>query len=61
MKLGELARVEQVSPPTMTRIAAALAKASYVKRITNLDDTRYVYLEATARGVSLLNEGRVVA
>lgn len=56
--LGELARVEQVSLPTMTRISAALAKAGYVKRSVDPDDRRYVYLEATRRGVALLDEGR---
>jgi DNA-binding MarR family transcriptional regulator len=56
--LGELARIEQVSLPTMTRIAAALAKAGYVSRSIDPDDRRYVYLEATRRGTALLDEGR---
>lgn len=56
--LGELARVEQVSLPTMTRISAALAKAGYVKRTIDPDDRRYVYLEATGRGLTLLEVGR---
>jgi DNA-binding MarR family transcriptional regulator len=42
----------------MTRISAALAKAGYVKRSVDPDDRRYVYLEATRRGVALLDEGR---
>jgi DNA-binding MarR family transcriptional regulator len=58
MTLGELARSERVSLPTMTRIAAALGKAGYVKRIADSHDRRYVYLEATARGMALLHEGR---
>ena len=56
--LGELARVEQVSLPTMTRIAAALAQRGYVRRLSDPADRRYVYLEATARGEKLLDEGR---
>jgi DNA-binding MarR family transcriptional regulator len=56
--LGELAAAEQVSLPTMTRIAAALAKARYVERSIDPNDRRYVYLEATRRGVALLDEGR---
>lgn len=56
--LGELARIEQVSLPTMTRIAAALTKAGYVKRSADPDDRRYVYLAATPRGIALLDEGR---
>jgi DNA-binding MarR family transcriptional regulator len=42
----------------MTRIAAALGKAGYVKRISDPSDRRYVYLEATERGRRLLDEGR---
>lgn len=56
--LGELAAAEQVSLPTMTRIAAALAKAGYVTRSSDPNDRRYVYLEATRRGAALLDEGR---
>ena len=33
--LGELAAVEQVQPPTMTRIVASLAEAGMVTRITD--------------------------
>jgi DNA-binding MarR family transcriptional regulator len=58
MTLGELARTEQVSLPTMTRIAAALSKAGYVKRTIDPLDRRYVYLEATRRGAGLLDQGR---
>lgn len=58
MTLGELARAERVSLPTMTRIGAALAKAGYVKRIIEDDDRRFVYLAATRSGTALLDEGR---
>ncbi len=56
--LGALARAERVSLPTMTRIAAALVKARYVKRTIDPDDRRYVYLDPTPRGAELLAEGR---
>jgi len=56
--LGELARAEQVSLPTMTRIAAALVQRGYVRRAVDPDDRRYVYLEPTARGAKLLDDGR---
>lgn len=56
--LGEIAAEEQVSLPTMTRIAAALTAAGYVKRSTDPGDRRYVYLEATRRGAALLDAGR---
>ena len=56
--LGELARMEQVSLPTMTRLAAALTKAGFVRRSADPDDRRFVYLEATRTGIALLEEGR---
>jgi len=56
--LGELAAVEQVSLPTMTRIAAALCKAGHVRRIIDPADRRYVRLESTRSGERLLEEGR---
>jgi DNA-binding MarR family transcriptional regulator len=58
MTLGELAAAERISLPTMTRIAAALNAAGYVRRSVDPNDRRYVYLEATRRGEALLNEGR---
>jgi DNA-binding MarR family transcriptional regulator len=56
--LGELARAERVSLPTMTRIAAALTAAAYVRRTVDAADRRYVTLQATRKGVALLEEGR---
>ena len=56
--LGELARIEQVSLPTMTRIAASLTKAGYVARAVDPDDRRFIHLEATRSGRALLQEGR---
>jgi DNA-binding MarR family transcriptional regulator len=58
MTLGELARAERVSLPTMTRIAAALVKAGYAKRTIAPSDRRYIYLEATRAGILLLDAGR---
>jgi DNA-binding MarR family transcriptional regulator len=58
MTLGELARAERVSLPTMTRIAAALVKAGYAKRTVAASDRRFVYLEATRAGIVLLDAGR---
>jgi DNA-binding MarR family transcriptional regulator len=51
--LGELAEVEQVRPPTMTRTATALEEAGLVARVTG-DDRRRAYLEPTAAGLQLL-------
>jgi DNA-binding MarR family transcriptional regulator len=58
MRLTELARVEQVKPPTMTKVVAALETSGLVKRRPDAADARAVRLEATARGTRLLREGR---
>ena len=56
--LGELAAVEQVRPPTMTRIVAGLEGARLVRRRGDPADARRVVLEATARGRKLLEAAR---
>src|SRR6266478_3924169 len=58
MRLTELAVIEQVRPPTMTRVIAGLEAAGLVRRRDDADDARAVRLEATARGTALLQEGR---
>lgn len=58
MRLTELARIEQVKPPTMTKIVAGLEAAGLVRRRVDADDARAVRLAATARGTRLLQEGR---
>lgn len=58
MRLTELARVEQVKPPTMTKVVAGLEAAGLVRRRADAKDARAVRLEATARGTRLLQEGR---
>jgi DNA-binding MarR family transcriptional regulator len=55
--LGELAEIEQVRPPTMSRIVASLERADLVRRRAT-EDGRRVRLEATARGTRILQEGR---
>src|SRR5467141_122530 len=57
--LGELAEVEQVRPPTMSRIVAGLVRAGLVRR-GKTEDGRRVRLEATAKGTKILQEGRRV-
>ena len=54
----ELARIEQVKPPTMTKVIAGLEAAGLVRRRNDVEDARAVRLEATARGTRLLQEGR---
>jgi DNA-binding MarR family transcriptional regulator len=58
MRLTELARIEQVKPPTMTKVIAGLEAAGLTRRRVDAEDARAVRLEATARGTKLLQEGR---
>ena len=55
--LGELAEAEQVRPPTMSRIVSGLESEGLVRRHQTVDKRR-VRLEATARGIKILQEGR---
>jgi len=56
--LGDLAQAEQVRPPTITRLVAALEQDGLVERVSASDDRRVVHVKATARGARLLQEGR---
>jgi DNA-binding MarR family transcriptional regulator len=58
MRLSDLARIEQVRPPTMTKVVAGLEARGLVKRRVDAEDARAVRMEATARGTKLLQEGR---
>ncbi len=56
--LGELAAAEQVSLPTMTRIAAALVAGGLARRCVDAADRRFVRLQITAKGRALMARGR---
>lgn len=56
--LGELARAEQVRPPTMTRIVAGLQRAGLVRRERDAEDRRVVRVRATPKGVRVMQAGR---
>jgi DNA-binding MarR family transcriptional regulator len=56
--LGDLAHAEQVRPPTITRVVAALEEDGLVERVQGDADRRVVRVQATARGAKLLQEGR---
>jgi DNA-binding MarR family transcriptional regulator len=56
--LGALAAAEQVRPPTMTRLVAALEAAGLVAREPDPRDGRGVLVRATAAGHQLLEAGR---
>src|ERR1700750_1881277 len=56
--LGDLARAEQVRPPTITKVVAALEEAGLVARDVDANDRRIVRVKASARGGKLLQDGR---
>ena len=56
--LTDLARAEQVSPPTMSRIVAALDRAGLLRRVAVPADARASTLVPTAKGQRLMQEGR---
>ncbi|HYN14699.1 MAG TPA: MarR family transcriptional regulator [Terriglobales bacterium] len=58
MGLGALAAAEQVRPPTMSRIVAALERQKLVERTSDARDARRIRLRATAKGQKLLQKGR---
>ena len=58
MSLGQLAAAEQVRPPTMSRVVAALARQKLVERGSDAGDARRIRLRATAKGEKLLQKGR---
>ena len=58
LTLGALAAAEQVRPPTMSRIVAALEPAGLVERSPHPTDGRQVLISATPVGRRLLDEGR---
>lgn len=55
---SDLARLERVSPPTMTRILAALEERGLLERHQSVDDARSVIVAITAQGVRLVAQAR---
>ncbi len=56
--LGELASIEQVQPPTITRIVASLAEAGMVTRVADAIDRRSARVRTTAAGERALQQMR---
>jgi DNA-binding MarR family transcriptional regulator len=56
--LGELAALEQVQPPTMTRIVASLTEAGMVTRVADPIDRRSARVRITAAGEHALAQMR---
>ncbi|HLZ13290.1 MAG TPA: MarR family transcriptional regulator [Candidatus Acidoferrum sp.] len=58
LTLGELAALEQVRPPTMSRIVDGLVQRKLAQRVSAAADRRAVKLTATAQGRTLLLAGK---
>ena len=58
ISLNDLARAEQVRPPTMSRIVDALEAAGLIYRKANPQDRRAVLIEASDKGSQILQRGR---
>jgi DNA-binding MarR family transcriptional regulator len=56
--LGQLAAVEQVKPPTMSRIVAGLQRGRLIEIYRDPDDARRRQIRTTDRGARLLQKGR---
>jgi DNA-binding MarR family transcriptional regulator len=56
--LGQLARAEQVKPPTMSRIVTGLEKDGLVRREGDERDRRLTRIHATPKGQKVLVAGR---
>ena len=58
MTLGQLARAEQVQPPTISRLIQDMVRARLVRLEEDPDDARIRRVHATALGKRLMLEGR---
>jgi DNA-binding MarR family transcriptional regulator len=56
--LGNLAAAEQIKPPTMSRIIAALKRGRLIEITRDAHDARRMHIRATARGARLLQQAR---
>ena len=58
LTLGELARAEQVRPPTISKLIVELEAQGLVEREVDPADRRIVRVRATPKGTKVLHEGR---
>ena len=56
--LGELAAIEQIAPPSMTRIAARLEEKGFLERRADASDRRVARVALSTEGVELLRQSR---
>jgi DNA-binding MarR family transcriptional regulator len=60
LRMGDLARIENVSPPSVTGIVGRLEDRGMVRRIPDPDDARSTMVEVTAQAIADLQESRRV-
>lgn len=58
LSLGELANVERIAPPTMTRIVARLEERGWLQRNVDSSDRRVTRVAVSDSGRALLDETR---
>lgn len=58
LRMSDLARLEEVSRPTITNTAGQLQGLGLITRNTDDDDGRVSWLRATNRGVKVFEEGQ---
>jgi DNA-binding MarR family transcriptional regulator len=58
LPIGQLATIEQVSPPAITKTVGALEDGGLVERVRSATDRRVVLVRATPAGRALLERGR---
>jgi DNA-binding MarR family transcriptional regulator len=58
LTLGRLAEIERVTPPSITRVVAALESAGLVRRTADPGDRRVAHVSITTEGVRLLERSR---
>ncbi len=58
LPIGQLAVLEQVSPPAITKTVTALEAAGLAQRVPSPSDRRVVIVRATSKGRAVLERGR---
>ena len=58
LTMRDLGAAEQVQPPTMTRVVAALVEAGLVTRTPDPEDGRVAWVRLTPAGAKLLDRSR---
>lgn len=58
LSLGELANVERIAPPTMTRIVTRLEERGWLQRNVDSSDRRVTRVAVSENGQELLDETR---